>query len=168
VARGTTREHQSLLGLITLFSSLVFDTVATPLHQLGNTTDGVSRHPKSQHPQAVTTPAFAGYRRCGREWGVSSHQHGAEREQRRQSYRPRGVSYSIALTAPPTVQEVRRRLETELGGVEGLEVEHGMLTNLSVRARLHARRASADPAPAPPRDGSPKYPRRATQVRMLQ
>jgi hypothetical protein len=27
--------HQSLLGLITLFSSLVFDTVATPLHQLG-------------------------------------------------------------------------------------------------------------------------------------
>jgi hypothetical protein len=35
VARGTTREHQSLLGLITLFSSLVFDTVATPLRQLG-------------------------------------------------------------------------------------------------------------------------------------
>jgi hypothetical protein len=36
VARGTTREHQSLLGLITLFSSLVFDTVVTPLHQLGS------------------------------------------------------------------------------------------------------------------------------------
>ena len=35
LARGTTREHQSILELITLFSSLVFDTVATPLHQLG-------------------------------------------------------------------------------------------------------------------------------------
>jgi hypothetical protein len=37
LARGTTREHQSILELITLFSSLVFDTVATPLHQLGST-----------------------------------------------------------------------------------------------------------------------------------
>ena len=36
LARGTTREHQSILELITLFSSLVFDTVATPLHQLGS------------------------------------------------------------------------------------------------------------------------------------
>jgi hypothetical protein len=35
LARGTTREHQPILELITLFSSLVFDTVATPLHQLG-------------------------------------------------------------------------------------------------------------------------------------
>jgi hypothetical protein len=38
LARGTmyTWDIKSLLGLITLFSSLVFDTVATPLHQLGS------------------------------------------------------------------------------------------------------------------------------------
>jgi hypothetical protein len=48
VARGTTREHQSLLGLITLFSSLVFGTVATRSISMAKSTNRCGAHQAAQ------------------------------------------------------------------------------------------------------------------------
>ena len=47
LARGTTRGTATFLGLITRLSSLVFDTVATPLHQLGISNERETSQPRA-------------------------------------------------------------------------------------------------------------------------